>query len=84
MWWGIFFMALGVEHGVWSIFSPVTITIFLLKFSGIPILKKQQENDPEFQEYGMETNAFSTEFQDDSPTNCAHSIFSQIRGRMER
>lgn len=58
LWWGIFFFALSLPLGYVSISSPVLVTILLLFVSGIPMLEKKYENDPEFIEYKKRTSAF--------------------------
>ncbi|MBX7170317.1 MAG: DUF1295 domain-containing protein [Pyrinomonadaceae bacterium] len=56
LWWGIFFFAL--PFGFWTIISPLTITFLILYVSGIPMLEKKYENNPEFAEYKKRTSAF--------------------------
>lgn len=58
MWWGIFIITLNIENGIYAIFSPVIITFLLLFVSGIPLLEKKYENNPEFQAYKRRTSAF--------------------------
>lgn len=58
MWWGIFFLTLSVENGLWAIFSPVIITILLVFVSGIPLLEEKYKDNKEFQEYAQRTSAF--------------------------
>jgi len=43
--------------GFFTVISPLTITYLLLFVSGIPLLEKPFENNPEFQEYKQTTNA---------------------------
>jgi len=57
MWWAIFLIALEVPFGWLSIISPILITTLLIAFSGIPLLEKKHENDPEFQQYKKKTSA---------------------------
>jgi len=57
MWWAIFLIALEVPLGWLSIISPILITTLLIAFSGIPLLEKKHENDPEFQQYKKKTSA---------------------------
>lgn len=56
LWWGIFCFA--IPFGFWTIISPIMITFLLLKVSGIPMLEKKYENNPEFAEYKKRTSAF--------------------------
>jgi steroid 5-alpha reductase family enzyme len=57
LWWGIFFIALGVPLGWLAIISPLLIDFLLLKVSGIPMLEERYADNPEFQEYKKHTNA---------------------------
>lgn len=57
-WWGVFIVALSVP-GAWiSIIGPLTISFLILKVSGIPMLEKKFEGNPEFESYKARTNAF--------------------------
>jgi steroid 5-alpha reductase family enzyme len=58
LWWGIFLIALNAGYGMWAVISPVLIGFLLLKVSGIPMLEKKYENDPDFIAYKARTNAF--------------------------
>lgn len=58
LWWGIFCFALSVPFGFLTIISPITITFLILYVSGIPMLEKKYENNPEFAEYKKRTSAF--------------------------
>lgn len=57
LWWGLFLIALGSRFGWLAIFSPLTIDFLLLKVSGIPMLEKRWEGDPDFEAYKRRTNA---------------------------
>lgn len=58
LWWGIFIVVLPLDNGVWSIFSPLTITFLLLKVSGIPMLEAKYKDNPQFQAYKRRTSSF--------------------------
>ncbi|PLX99569.1 MAG: steroid 5-alpha reductase [Desulfuromonas sp.] len=58
LWWGVFLIGLSAENGVYGIISPLLIAFLLLKVSGIPMLEKKYEGDPEFKAYRKKTNAF--------------------------
>lgn len=58
MWWGIWLIALSVPYGFLSIIGPLTITILILKVSGIPMLEKKMQENPEFAEYKERTSIF--------------------------
>lgn len=55
-WWGIWLVALGVAGGWGGIIGPLTITILILKVSGIPMLEKKMAANPEFAEYKRRTS----------------------------
>ncbi len=58
IWWGIALVALPVQYGYLAFISPVIITFLLLKVSGIPMLEKKYDDNPEYQEYKKQTSAF--------------------------
>jgi len=58
MWWGLFLISVGTDLWPITIISPVTITYLILKVSGIPLLEKKYEDDPEFKKYAKKTSIF--------------------------
>jgi len=58
MWWGLWLVALSVTNGFWGIIGPLTITFLILKVSGIPMLEKKMEENPDFAEYKKRTSIF--------------------------
>jgi len=58
MWWGLWIIALSVPNGLYGIIGPLTITFLILKVSGIPMLEKKMEENPEFAEYKKHTSIF--------------------------
>jgi steroid 5-alpha reductase family enzyme len=58
LWWGIWLMTLTLPGGWLTIIGPLTITILILKVSGIPMLEKPYEDRADFQEYKRHTSAF--------------------------
>jgi len=58
LWWGIWLMTLCLPGGWLTIVGPLTITILILKVSGIPMLEKPYEDRADFQEYKRRTSAF--------------------------
>lgn len=56
MWWGIFIMTLPVQHSIYFIISPVTITLLLVFVSGIPLLEKKKAGDAAFEAYKRRTS----------------------------
>ena len=57
-WWGIWIIALSVPGGWLTVIGPLTITILILKVSGIPMLEKKMEENPEFSEYKKRVSIF--------------------------
>lgn len=58
MWWGIFIIALSVPYGYFTLIGPAIVTFLVLYFSGIPMLEKRFEDDPEYQRYAGKTSKF--------------------------
>ncbi len=58
VWWGIFLMA--IPSGQWyiSVWSPVLLTILLLRFSGVPRQEKKYEGNEEYLLYKKNTSFF--------------------------
>jgi steroid 5-alpha reductase family enzyme len=57
-WWAFFLIATAAG-GYWTIFSPILMTFFLIKVSGVAMLEKTlQESKPGYKEYMAQTNAF--------------------------
>ncbi|MBP9728339.1 MAG: DUF1295 domain-containing protein [Candidatus Moranbacteria bacterium] len=57
-WWGIWIMALGVPFGWVGIIGPLTITILILKVSGVPLLEQKMAEHPDFARYKKQTSLF--------------------------
>jgi steroid 5-alpha reductase family enzyme len=56
MWWGVFLIVLPLPYGWLGIVSPLTITFLLIFVSGIPMLEKKYEGNPEFEAYKEKTS----------------------------
>ena len=56
-WWGFFLLA-AAAGGWWTAFSPLLMTFFLLRVSGVALLEKTLETRPGYQEYTRRTSAF--------------------------
>jgi steroid 5-alpha reductase family enzyme len=56
-WWGIFIFSIGFEYWYLAIISPAIITFLLLYVSGIPMLEKKYDHNPQYQEYKKKTSA---------------------------
>ena len=57
-WWGIFIIALAVPQDWLGIIGPLTITILILKVSGIPLLEKEMSKNPVYKAYKDRTSVF--------------------------
>jgi steroid 5-alpha reductase family enzyme len=59
VWWGYFFLVLAVPAGIWTVVSPLLMTLLLLKVSGVALLEQTiTERRPEYRECIESTNAF--------------------------
>lgn len=58
IWWGMYLVALGAG-GAWTAFSPVLMSVLLLKVSGVALLEKNiAARRPAYRDYIARTNAF--------------------------
>jgi len=59
VWWSFFCFAAATPGGAWTIFSPILMTLLLLRVSGVTLLEKRlQQTKPAYREYARRTNAF--------------------------
>ncbi|MBI1277964.1 MAG: DUF1295 domain-containing protein [Anaerolineaceae bacterium] len=59
LWWGYFLIALSVSNGFITIFSPILMTVMLMRVSGVALLEKNlKKTKPEYADYIATTNAF--------------------------
>jgi steroid 5-alpha reductase family enzyme len=58
MWWGIFLMLIPFPWGWLALISPLTITFFLLKVTGVPLAEQSLAKHPDFEEYKRKTSIF--------------------------
>jgi steroid 5-alpha reductase family enzyme len=56
-WWGYYLVA-ATAGGWWTIFSPIMMTILLLRVSGVALLEKSLETRPGYREYVERTSTF--------------------------
>ena len=57
-WWSIWIIAYGT-HNFWlAVLGPLTITILILKVSGVPLLEKRYQGDTEYEKYKKQTSMF--------------------------
>lgn len=57
-WWGLWLIALSLPGGLITVIGPITITVLILKISGIPLLENKMANHPDFAEYKRKTSVF--------------------------
>lgn len=57
-WWGLYIMTLGNLGNVWLFIGPLTITLFLLFVSGVPLLEKKYAGRPDWETYKARTSMF--------------------------
>ena len=59
VWWGHFMIAAGTVDGLWTVFSPILMTVFLLRVSGVALLERAQvQTKPQYRAYIESTSAF--------------------------
>lgn len=58
VWWGLYLVA-AAGGAWWTIFSPLAMSFFLLKVSGVALLERSiADRRPEYRDYQLRTNAF--------------------------
>jgi steroid 5-alpha reductase family enzyme len=58
IWWGYYLFALS-RGGWWTIYSPIVMSFFLIKVSGVSMLEKTlRQTKPGYEEYIKNTNGF--------------------------
>jgi steroid 5-alpha reductase family enzyme len=59
LWWGYYLIAAGTAGGHWTFFSPILMTVLLLRVSGVALLERTQvETKPQYRDYIESTSAF--------------------------
>jgi steroid 5-alpha reductase family enzyme len=59
IWWGFFVIAVSVPSGGWTVFSPVLMTVLLVRVSGLALLEAGlRETRPGYADYVARTSAF--------------------------
>ncbi|MCB1057286.1 MAG: DUF1295 domain-containing protein, partial [Acidobacteria bacterium] len=59
IWWGFFAIALATPGGWKTVLSPLLMSFFLLRVSGVALLeKKLTKTRPRYADYVRRTNAF--------------------------
>jgi len=58
MWWGLGVAGFAITHSLLVFISPILITFLLLKVSGVPMLERRFEGNPDWEEYKIKTSVF--------------------------
>ncbi len=59
LWWGYFLIALAVPNGFLAFFSPLLMTVMLMRVSGVALLEQNlKKTKPEYADYIASTNSF--------------------------
>jgi steroid 5-alpha reductase family enzyme len=59
LWWGYFVIAAATVDGLWTVFSPIIMTVLLMRVSGVALLEKAQvKTKPQYRSYIESTSAF--------------------------
>ncbi len=57
-WWGVWIVSVSATTNLFGILGPITISLLILKVSGIPLLEERMSKKPGFQEYKEKTSKF--------------------------
>jgi steroid 5-alpha reductase family enzyme len=58
-WWAYFLVAASFPYGIWTVFSPIVMTLLLIRVSGVALLERTlKETKPGYREYVESTSAF--------------------------
>ena len=58
-WWGYYLLAAATFSGIWTVYSPLIMTLLLVRVSGVALLEKTlKETRPDYLEYIKNTSAF--------------------------
>jgi steroid 5-alpha reductase family enzyme len=59
VWWSFLCFALATPRSLWTVYSPVVMTVLLMSVSGVTLLERRLRNTkPAYRRYAQETNAF--------------------------
>lgn len=58
LWWGIFLITISDLVSLIGMIGPLTITLLILKVSGIPLLEAKYVGNEEFEQYKKQTSTF--------------------------
>lgn len=59
VWWGFYLICIATGHGIWTIVSPLAMSVLLIAISGVSLTEKVMlEKRPGYREYVEQTNRF--------------------------
>lgn len=58
LWWGIWFFTLGTPYFWIALAGPLTVTLLILKVSGVPMLEEKFRTHPDYAAYAGTTSVF--------------------------
>lgn len=58
LWWGIWMICITKPISLLTVIGPITITYFIIKVSGVPLLEEKYEGNKEWEEYKKEVPIF--------------------------
>ncbi len=59
VWWGFFLFAAATPGSLWTIYSPMVMTLLLMRVSGVTLLEKSlKDTKPGYRDYIRRTSAF--------------------------
>ncbi len=59
VWWGFFLFAAATPGSLWTIYSPIMMTLLLMRVSGVTLLEKSlKDTKPGYRDYVRRTSAF--------------------------
>ena len=76
VWWGYFVIAAGTVDGLWTVFSPILMTVLLMRVSGVALLERAQvRTKPQYRAYIESTSAFLPWFPSPAEVTEGSAIF---------
>lgn len=58
LWWGAWLLVCAIPNGWMTLLGPLTITVLILKVSGIPMLERRYDGRADFEAYKRRTSVF--------------------------
>lgn len=58
VWWGLYMISIAHHSHLWTIISPILMSLLLMRVSGVTLLEQSLSRKPEFADYARRTSAF--------------------------